>query len=43
MPESNQEKEAVKNGEVLFSNIGCNSCHVENLPLKSLEFTDPSR
>tara|TARA_B100000131_G_scaffold195505_1_gene188010 strand:+ start:5711 stop:7180 length:1470 start_codon:yes stop_codon:yes gene_type:complete len=42
MPGSKQEKEAVKNGEVLFSNIGCNSCHVENLPLKSLEFTDPS-
>ena len=38
MPDSKQEKEAVKNGEVLFSNIGCNSCHVENLPLKSLEF-----
>ena len=42
LPESEEEKKAVKNGDALFKDIGCNSCHVESLPLKSLNFTDPS-
>ena len=42
LPESEEEKKAAKNGEALFKDIGCNSCHVESLPLKSLNFTDPS-
>tara|TARA_A100001037_G_scaffold215564_1_gene193508 strand:- start:4829 stop:6295 length:1467 start_codon:yes stop_codon:yes gene_type:complete len=41
-PFSKKEKNAVKNGENLFREVGCNSCHMEYLPLKSLDFTDPS-
>ena len=35
-------KAAAKEGAVRFRDIGCASCHVETLPLKSLVFTDPA-
>jgi hypothetical protein len=35
-------REAAALGEKRFDEIGCASCHVESLPLKSLKFTDPA-
>ena len=34
-------KAAAARGETSFAGLGCNSCHVQNLPLKSLSFTEP--
>ncbi|MES0883424.1 di-heme oxidoredictase family protein [Roseibium sp. SCP14] len=39
LPETWQD--AAAGGEVLFSEIGCASCHVPSLPLESLVFHDP--
>jgi cytochrome c peroxidase len=33
--------EAAKAGQEVFRNLGCNICHVEALPLRSLSFLDP--
>jgi len=33
---------AAKQGSELFKSLGCASCHIETLPLKSLVFTDPA-
>jgi CxxC motif-containing protein (DUF1111 family) len=33
---------AAKDGANTFKEIGCGSCHIESLPLKSLVFTDPA-
>ncbi len=33
--------DAAEKGEALFSNIGCNTCHISALPLKSSIFRDP--
>jgi hypothetical protein len=33
---------AAREGEAHFKEIGCASCHIETLPLKSLVFTDPA-
>ncbi len=33
--------DASSKGEALFNDIGCVSCHIPNLPLKSLVFDDP--
>ncbi len=33
---------AAKEGEKQFDELGCASCHIETLPLKSLVFTDPA-
>ena len=35
-------REAAKAGERRFNEIGCASCHISTLPLKSLTFTDPA-
>jgi len=34
-------KVAAARGETIFSALGCNSCHMQNLPLKSLIFSEP--
>ncbi|MEP3047089.1 MAG: di-heme oxidoredictase family protein [Roseibium sp.] len=34
-------QDAANNGETLFSDVGCASCHVPSLPLDSLIFHDP--
>jgi len=34
-------QEAAKSGKVLFDDLGCNTCHISALPLKSLVFSDP--
>tara|TARA_Y100001960_G_scaffold331064_1_gene426890 strand:+ start:2211 stop:3623 length:1413 start_codon:yes stop_codon:yes gene_type:complete len=34
-------RESQNNGELIFENIGCSSCHVSDLPLKSLKFVEP--
>jgi hypothetical protein len=33
---------AILNGEALFAKIGCASCHIPNLPLKSWMYTEPN-
>ena len=35
-------RQAASEGAKTFKDIGCASCHVETLPLKSLVFTDPA-
>jgi hypothetical protein len=35
-------RDAAKDGARTFKEIGCDSCHMETLPLKSLVFTDPA-
>ncbi len=35
-------RQAAKDGTNVFKEIGCASCHIESLPLKSLVFTDPA-
>jgi len=34
-------KESQNKGEIIFEDIGCSSCHVSSLPLKSLKFVEP--
>ena len=34
-------QEAATQGEALFAQVGCNSCHLPYLPLESLDFHDP--
>ena len=34
-------KKSQNKGEVIFEDIGCSSCHVSSLPLKSLKFVEP--
>ena len=40
-PKTDIEKEAAKNGQLLFSKIGCSDCHRPYLPLKNTLFSDP--
>jgi len=40
-PETDIEKEASKNGKILFFQIGCTDCHKPTLPLSNTLFTDP--
>ncbi|MFZ2099038.1 MAG: di-heme oxidoredictase family protein [Oricola sp.] len=40
-PDDPAWREAAATGSGVFDAIGCNSCHVRALPLKSLEFSDP--
>jgi len=35
-------RQATRDGANVFKEIGCASCHIERLPLKSLVFTDPA-
>src|SRR5271165_3929673 len=35
-------RQAARDGANAFKEIGCTSCHLESLPLKSLVFTDPA-
>jgi hypothetical protein len=35
-------RQAASDGAQTFKDIGCGSCHIETLPLKSLVFTDPA-
>ncbi|MGB7287836.1 MAG: di-heme oxidoredictase family protein [Salaquimonas sp.] len=41
VPVESNWQEAAKKGAELFSDFGCDSCHVQSLPLKSLAFQDP--
>lgn len=41
IPRHRAVEEAVRNGEVLFSDIGCARCHVPRLPLYSWQFKEP--
>lgn len=41
LPENRQWQEAAVQGEFLFEQIGCASCHMPYLPLESLDFHDP--
>ena len=34
-------RKSQNNGEIIFENIGCSSCHISSLPLKSLNFVEP--
>jgi len=34
-------RESQNNGEIIFDEIGCSSCHISKLPLESLKFTEP--
>jgi len=40
-PENSQWRRAALEGEALFTQIGCDSCHKAHLPLQSLDFHDP--
>lgn len=40
-PRSDSLKKAAKEGEILFEEAGCVSCHIRELPLKSLTFVEP--
>ncbi len=40
-PKDKDWQNAAQQGEKLFSNIGCSSCHIKALPLTSLDFADP--
>ncbi|MBM32071.1 MAG: hypothetical protein CL764_04340 [Chloroflexi bacterium] len=40
-PNTDIEKEASENGQLLFSKIGCSDCHRPYLPLKNTLFSDP--
>lgn len=40
-PKSTIWQEAAARGDILFTQIGCSSCHIPALPLTSLKFADP--
>ena len=40
-PDDPAWREAAARGSAMFDEIGCNSCHIRALPLKSLKFDDP--
>lgn len=40
-PENAEWRAAAASGSQVFDTIGCNSCHIRALPLKSLDFSDP--
>ncbi len=40
-PKQKLLRSAVKEGELLFSQVGCNTCHIKQLPLTSLSFSEP--
>ena len=39
---SEKDRSIAKHGEVLFSEIGCASCHIPRLPLRSAWFLEPN-
>ena len=41
VPKSVEWKKAAKAGGSVFDNLGCATCHIRQLPLKSLAFADP--
>lgn len=41
IPENRRWQEAAQQGELMFSQIGCDACHKPYLPLESLDFHDP--
>lgn len=41
LPRSKKSRAVVARGEQLFSSIGCSVCHVQEMPLRSLIFTEP--
>ncbi|MEZ5789791.1 MAG: di-heme oxidoredictase family protein [Nitratireductor sp.] len=41
VPADKAWQEAASRGSEVFDTVGCNSCHIRALPLKSLEFADP--
>lgn len=41
VPDDDRWREAAARGSEVFDTIGCNSCHLRALPLKSLDFADP--
>lgn len=41
MPTEEKARQAVASGRELFGTVGCASCHVQEMPLKSLVFTEP--
>ena len=42
LPRGKDARRAVRDGERLFGDIGCASCHVPSLPLESRIFTEPN-
>lgn len=42
MPRDRQEREIVKQGEALFDDVGCTSCHVPKMVLNSRNFVEPN-
>ena len=40
-PPNENWRAAAKAGESVFSEIGCATCHIKSLPLRSMKFTDP--
>ncbi len=42
MPEDPRQREIVKLGRQKFTDIGCALCHIPELPLESLTFTEPN-
>ncbi len=41
VPDDPEWQQAAAHGEDVFNALGCQSCHIEALPLKSLDFADP--
>ena len=41
LPNTKKARAVVAKGEQLFSSIGCSVCHVQEMPLRSLIFTEP--
>lgn len=41
VPDDERWREAAARGSDVFDTIGCNTCHLRALPLKSLDFADP--
>lgn len=42
LPEDAEQRAIVEKGRAAFADIGCSSCHIPELPLESLIFTEPN-
>lgn len=42
LPENKEAQQAAKAGFGVFNDIGCNSCHISQLPLENTFFTEPN-
>ncbi len=42
LPDDPEQRDIVDHGRQTFDNIGCASCHIAELPLESLIFTEPN-